>query len=347
MNSNPDRKRQGRPTTSGKDRSSSTGRRKPPRAQSTERNQRSGVVRAPRPATGGRSARPELKSGEGSRKAKSARPTKPGAGKRTATPLPRRATQPRPRVTPAPARSQREGGERLQKILAQAGIASRRASEDLIAQGRVRVNGSTVRIQGVRVDPSVDRIEVDGERINVSSAYRYMLVNKPVGVVTTASDPQGRPTVLDLVRSPQRIYPVGRLDVDTFGLLILTNHGELAHRLAHPRYEIPRTYLAEVRGNPSPSALASLRSGIMLEDGPARARSVRVRGRASSRSQIEIVLTEGRKREVRRMFESIGHPVVQLVRVGYGPIDLGDLAIGKSRPLSPGEIGKLLEAVGL
>jgi 23S rRNA pseudouridine2605 synthase len=232
-------------------------------------------------------------------------------------------------------------------VLAAAGVASRRAAEELIAAGRVQVDGAVVRVMGTRVDPARARIEVDGERVDVDRSREYLVLNKPSGVVTTARDPVGRPTVVQLVRARGRVYPVGRLDADTTGLLLLTSHGELAHRLTHPRYRIPRTYLADVRGTPSREALDRLRAGVGLEDGIARASAVRVRRRAGGRSQVEITVTEGRKHEVRRMLEAVGHPVSALARIAFGPLSLGDLKVGKSRRLSPAEIGRLLAATGL
>ncbi|MFA5889445.1 MAG: pseudouridine synthase [Actinomycetota bacterium] len=236
---------------------------------------------------------------------------------------------------------------RLQKVLAAGGVGSRRTAEELIDAGRVRVDGDVVRVQGMRVDPSTARIEVDGERVNVSADHEYLIMNKPSGVLTTADDPQGRPTVLDLVKSRRRLFPVGRLDADTMGLLLLTDNGELAHRLAHPRYEVPRTYVAEVKGNPSPDVLARLTEGVLLEDGPAAAKSVRLMRTTGGRCQVEIVMTEGRKREVRRMFDVVECPVVYLARVAFGTLRLDDLPSGKTRSLTPAEVGRLLESVGL
>jgi 23S rRNA pseudouridine2605 synthase len=235
----------------------------------------------------------------------------------------------------------------LQKVLAAAGVASRRAAEELIAAGRVSVDGEVVRVQGRRVDPARVRIEVDGERVNVARNFVIIAVNKPAGVITTAKDPHGRPTVLDLVRAPGRVYPVGRLDADTTGLLLLTNRGDLAHRLTHPRYQVPRVYLAAVRGIPDARALNRLRRGVHLEDGVARPSGVRLMRAGQRRAHLEITMTEGRKREVRRMLEAIGHPVLDLVRTAYGPIRLGRLRAGEWRVLPSREVGQLLEQVGL
>jgi 23S rRNA pseudouridine2605 synthase len=236
---------------------------------------------------------------------------------------------------------------RLQKVLAHAGVASRRAAEDLMRAGRVWVDGRPATELGMRVDPTRARIEVDGKRVNVRQDHVYILLNKPAGYVTTAADPQSRPTVLDLVRTRTRVFPVGRLDADTQGLLLLTNDGELAHRLAHPRYQVPKTYLAEVQGSPEPGALRALTEGVLLDDGPARAVSVRTVGKSRARSQIELVLTEGRKREVRRMLEAVGHPVIKLVRTRFGPIDVRGLKAGATRTLTPHEVGELQRTVGL
>lgn len=213
--------------------------------------------------------------------------------------------------------------------------------------GRVWVDGRPATTLGMRVDPVRSRIEVDGQRVHLSEEHEYLLLNKPAGVVTTANDPQGRDTVLDLVRSSRRIYPVGRLDADTQGVLLLTDDGELTHRLTHPRYQVPRTYIAEVRGVVPPAAARRLVSGVRLDDGPARAESAKVVRSVGNRTQVELVLTEGRKREVRRMLESVGFPVVKLVRTRFGPLSLKGLRAGRVRPLTPQEIGELHKLVGL
>lgn len=238
-------------------------------------------------------------------------------------------------------------GVRLQKVLASAGIASRRAAEAMITEGRVSVDGVIVVELGTRVNPSTARVEVDGERIGVRPGHEYVLLNKPEGAITTASDPQGRKTVLDLVRSKRRLFPVGRLDADTTGVLLLTDDGELAHRMAHPRYMIERIYVAKVVGKMTPAAVNRLADGVRLDDGPAKAKRVRVRAEARRSTQIEITMTEGRKHEVRRMLEFVGHPVTELVRVGFGPLRLGGLVVGQSRLLTPTEVGELYRLVGL
>ncbi len=235
--------------------------------------------------------------------------------------------------------------ERLQKIMAAAGIASRRASEELIAQGRVTVNGRVAEL-GSKADPSQDVVAVDGERINVDPDRVYILLNKPQGVVTTADDPEGRPTVLDLVNLPQRLFPVGRLDQDSEGLLLMTNDGELAHALTHPSFEVERTYVALVPGPVRRKAIAQLEGGVDLEDGIARARRVRVLEEERGKALVEVVMTEGRKREVRRMFGAVGLTVERLARVAYGGVELGDLRQGKWRFLTQAEIATLHAATG-
>jgi 23S rRNA pseudouridine2605 synthase len=233
--------------------------------------------------------------------------------------------------------------ERLQKALARAGLGSRRACEELIAAGRVTVGGRVASL-GDRVDPRSDRVEVDGVPIPLNPELRYFALNKPAGVVTTARDPQGRPTVTELAPPGPRVFPVGRLDRGTEGLLLLTNDGELADRLTHPRYGVEKEYLAEVDGAPSDRVLARLTRGVALEDGMAQAVSARLSGRASGRSAIRIVMAEGRKREVRRMLAAVGLPVRRLVRVRIGPIRLGDLRPGQIRSLEAAEVREIFSA---
>jgi 23S rRNA pseudouridine2605 synthase len=233
-------------------------------------------------------------------------------------------------------------GERLQKVLARAGFGSRRACEELIAAGRVSVNGEPAGL-GRRVDPGTDRIEVDGVPVPVRPGLVYYLLNKPRGVVTTAHDPQGRRTVLDLVPAEPRVFPVGRLDYDTEGLLLLTNDGDLAHCLAHPSRGVEKTYLAEVAGAPGRAVLRRLREGVDLEDGrtaPARVRLAQATGGGAA---LEIVVHEGRNRQVRRMCEAVGHPVRRLVRTRLGPLADRDLSPGRWRELRAAEVRALYE----
>jgi 23S rRNA pseudouridine2605 synthase len=230
-------------------------------------------------------------------------------------------------------------GERLQKVLAQAGLGSRRACEELIAAGRVTVNGEVATL-GSRADPEVDAIEVDGARIGVRQGLVHYLLNKPASVVTTASDPQGRPTVVGLVPAEPRVYPVGRLDADTEGLLVLTNDGDLAHRLTHPTFGIDKEYLADVTGTPSRGALRRLREGVDLEDGPTAPARVSLVGDHT----LRITIHEGRNRQVRRMCEAVGHPVRRLVRVRIGPLADRRLPPGEWRPLTQAEVRALERA---
>ena len=236
--------------------------------------------------------------------------------------------------------------ERLQKVLAHAGQGSRRVCEGLIAEGRISVNGRTATL-GDKADPKVDVIAIDGERIHVNTDLVYLLFNKPAGVVTTANDPEGRPTVIDYVPANPRVFPVGRLDQDTTGLLLLTNDGELANRVTHPRYEIEKTYMVQIRGPVSRKHLHQLLNGVELDDGPAKARKANLKIADQTRSLLEIVIAEGRNREVRRMMKAVGLELEQLVRVRIGPIHLGDIGPGKVRPLNGKEVRELYAAVGL
>ena len=240
------------------------------------------------------------------------------------------------------------GGVRLQKVLAAAGVASRRRCEELIGEGRVEVDGEIVRRFGARVDPQRQVIRVDGKRIPASEDLVYLALNKPPGVLTTMSDSRGRPTIADLVGDrTERLFHVGRLDYDTEGLMLLTNDGELAHRLAHPRYGVLKTYLADVAG-PLPRDLArQLITGVQLDDGVASADGFRVVERAGSRALVEVTLHEGRKHIVRRMLAEAGTPVSRLVRTQVGPVTLGSLRPGATRRLTTKEVGDLYAAVGL
>jgi 23S rRNA pseudouridine2605 synthase len=233
--------------------------------------------------------------------------------------------------------------ERLQKVLAAAGIGSRRTCEGFIIEGRVTVNGEVAEL-GSKVDRTRDVVAVDGERVNVNPELVYLMLNKPQGVVTTADDPEGRPTVLDLINLPQRLFPLGRLDMDTEGLLLLSNDGELTNALLHPSREVERWYVALVTGPAKPRTLARLREGVELEDGIARAKRVELLEEGKGKALLEVVMTEGRKREVRRMLAEVGLPVERLARVRFADVELGELRQGKWRFLTQAEIGALHEA---
>jgi 23S rRNA pseudouridine2605 synthase len=233
--------------------------------------------------------------------------------------------------------------ERLQKLLARAGFGSRRTCELLISAGRVTVDGATARL-GDRADPESQQIALDGVPVVARTDLVYYLLNKPPGIVTTAHDTHGRPTVVALVPPEPRVFPVGRLDVDTEGLLVLTNDGELAHLLAHPRFGVDKTYLVEVEGDVRDAACARLRTGVELDDGPTAPARVRVVSRARGRSALEITIHEGRKRQVRRMCAAVGLPVVRLVRTRIGPLGDTRLAPGAWRQLTPAEVRALYEA---
>jgi 23S rRNA pseudouridine2605 synthase len=235
------------------------------------------------------------------------------------------------------------GGVRLQKVLAAAGVASRRACEIMISEGRVEVNGRLVLEQGTRVDPDRDVIRVDGSRIPPPRRHQYLVLNKPRGVVSTMAEPSGRRTLAEFLTGRERLFHVGRLDTDSEGLLLLTNDGEFAHRLAHPSYEVPKTYLAEVAGVVNQATLWRLRAGISLDDGPVRPSSVTLVSTGTDRSLIKITLHEGRNHVVRRTMEAVGHPVRRLSRTGIGPVRLGSLKVGELRDLTRDELGGLLD----
>ncbi len=222
---------------------------------------------------------------------------------------------------------------------------SRRRAEDLIRSGRVAVDGRTA-VLGDRADAAASVVTVDGTPLPIRPDLRYVLVNKPAGVVSTVSDPQGRQTVVDLVGADERLYPVGRLDIDSTGLLLMTNDGTLTNLVTHPRYEVEKTYVVLVTGNPGTAVLRSLESGVELEDGPARARRVRVTARHRGRALLEVVMAEGRKREVRRMLAEVGHEVVELTRTAIGPVRDADLHPGTWRDLKVEEVQSLYAAAG-
>jgi 23S rRNA pseudouridine2605 synthase len=234
-------------------------------------------------------------------------------------------------------------GVRLQKVLAAAGLGSRRACEELIAAGRISVDGRQVVEMGLRVDPATAVVRMDGTRVNVREDLVYLALNKPRGVLSAMSDSRGRPTVGDLVADrPQRLFHVGRLDADSEGLLLLTNDGELAHRLMHPAFGVAKTYLATVPGPVGRDVGRRLRGGVDLEDGPVRADRFRVVQSSGGRAIVEVVLHEGRKHIVRRLLDAVGHPVERLVRIAIGPVRLGGQRAGTVRPLTRAELSELL-----
>ena len=242
-----------------------------------------------------------------------------------------------------------EDGVRLQKVLSQAGVASRRAAEEMILKGRVTVDGVPVRKLGTRVDPDKQVIHVDGERVITNQAkHIVMALNKPTGMVSTMFDPEGRPCLADvLVDYPERLYHVGRLDIDTSGLLLLTNDGELANRLTHPRYEIEKTYVARVHGEVRPGLRQKLLRGVELEDGPIKVDHFAVKETYGDITTVEITVHEGRNRLVRRLLDEVGFPVRELVRVRFGPVRLDRLQPGTTRRVKGNDLVALYKAVGL
>ena len=285
---------------------------------------------SPRPTQGGPPTKKKPKGKKGPR------PTKPGQDRDAPATGPRGDDD-----------AGNDRAERLQKALARAGVASRRAAEQMIVDGRVRVNDVVVKELGTKVDPAKDLVRVDGRPIQVMPAEAqekvYFLLNKPTGFLTTTKDDRGRRTVMDLVRaaSAARIYPVGRLDYDAEGALLLTNDGELANLLTHPRYHVPKTYHAKVKGVPREEDLDKLRRGISLEDGPTKPAHVEVIQRARVNTWIEITVTEGRNRLIKRMFWRIQHPVLKLVRTKFGALDTEGLRVGEYRELEPRELDQL------
>ena len=237
---------------------------------------------------------------------------------------------------------------RLQKYMAECGVASRRQSEVMIAQGRVKVNGQVTKELGTKIDPTISQVSVDNKIIGIQDEYLFYMFNKPKGYLTTTSDPQGRPTIFDCCPELRgHVLPVGRLDMDTEGLLLLTNHGELAYRLTHPKYNIKKTYIAKVKGVITSKALQKLSEGVDLEDGktaPAQARFVKKQGK---NSVVEIIIHEGKKRQVRRMLKAVGFPCIQLNRVAIDQIKLSHVDVGQVRPLTENELGRLMDRVQL
>lgn len=235
-------------------------------------------------------------------------------------------------------------GIRLQKVLANAGVASRRVCEQLIVDGKVRVNGKVVRELGSRVHPESDRVEVSGTPVQLDSSRVYLALNKPYGVVSSMHDEHGRPDLYQFVVDYDRVFNVGRLDSETTGLIIMTNDGDLSHKLAHPKFGVKKTYVAKVEGLVDQKVITKLLTGFELEDGPIAADSARLLDASMTESLVEIILHSGRNRIVRRMMEEVGHPVIELVRQQFGPIRLGHLKMGQVRDLNKLEIGALLKA---
>ena len=241
-----------------------------------------------------------------------------------------------------------DGLIRLQKLLATSGVASRRKCEELMLAGEVEVDGEIVTRLGTKVDPTVAVIRVSGKRLPPISASVYLVLNKPTGVVSTMSDPEGRPTLSDYVADrPERLFHVGRLDTDTDGLILLTNDGDFAQRLAHPSYEVEKTYVAEVAGSVDKNTVKTLLDGVTLEDGPVEVRRARVISTTANRGIVELVIHEGRNRIVRRLLAEIGHPVQRLTRTAIGPVAIGQLKKGALRELTLDEVGSLLDTAGL
>lgn len=238
--------------------------------------------------------------------------------------------------------------ERLQKYLASAGVASRRASETMIKEGRVSVNGKVVRELGTKVTPGVDKVLVDGKPVQQEEKLVYLLMNKPAGYVTTVKDTHDRPTVMDLVADvPYRVFPVGRLDFETEGLLLLTNDGEFAYRMTHPKFKMVKTYVATVQGNLTEERLRTLRNGVQLEDGMTAPAEVKIVRRENHKTVVEISIHEGRNRQVRRMFKAVKNPVLELKRISIGPLQLKGVHQGAYRYLNSGELKVVGQRLGL
>jgi 23S rRNA pseudouridine2605 synthase len=241
-----------------------------------------------------------------------------------------------------------EGLIRLQKLLATSGVASRRKCEELMLAGEVEVDGEIVTRLGTKVDPATAVIRVSGKRLPPRSPHVYLVLNKPRGVVSAMSDPEGRHTLSDFVADrPERLFHVGRLDTDTEGLIVLTNDGDFAQRLAHPSYEVEKTYVAEVAGRPDRATVKRLLGGVTLEDGPVEVRRARVISATADRGIVELVIHEGRNRIVRRLLDHVGHPVQRLTRTAIGPVRVGQLRQGSLRELTSDEVGSLLDTAGL
>jgi 23S rRNA pseudouridine2605 synthase len=248
--------------------------------------------------------------------------------------------------SPLPSGDLPKGVVRLQKLIAGTGLASRRKAEALIAAGRVMVNGKTVTELGTKVDPGRDHVKVDGKHLSAAQPFVYLMLNKPKNVVSTLDDPGGRTTVKDYLRGVSvRVFPVGRLDFDSEGLMLLTNHGELAQAMLHPRYHVPKTYLIKVKGVLTDDEIRSLEQGVRLEDGMTGAAQVRKIRKVEANSWLEITIREGRKHQVKRMLEAVGHPVIKLLRIRMGSLTLGDLQPGEFRFLTDREANALRRLV--
>jgi 23S rRNA pseudouridine2605 synthase len=308
------------------------------------------------PRTGASSfgARAAARAGTGAQRPsqRGAKPYKNEQYGRSMGPVKNRPTEQnrRPETTTDDVDVHNPDGLRLQKVMAMAGVASRRLCEDMILEGRVQVDGVTVTQLGLRVDPETADIAVDGMTIQTNESMIYMVFNKPKGVVSTMDDPEGRPCIKDFLKTRQtreRLFHVGRLDTNTEGLLLLTNDGELANRLTHPKYEVPKTYLVQVRGPMAQGIGAQLKDGVELEDGWQKVDSFRLVDSTPGHVLAEVVLHSGKNRIVRRMFEAVGYPVERLVRVKFGPIALGDQRQGSVRILGRHEVGHLMAEVGM
>jgi 23S rRNA pseudouridine2605 synthase len=297
-----------------------------------------------RARTGGQAGRGQAGAGQAGR---GQRPERPQRGSSGTTKGSQPTRVPRERAKPDAVDMHDPDGIRLQKLLAAAGVGSRRVCENLISAGRVEVDGNIVSELGVRIRPD-QTVHVDGVKVQLDETRVYFAFNKPLGVVTTMNDELGRISIGDYVGDRnERLFHVGRLDADTEGLLILTNDGELAHRLQHPQYGVLKTYLAQIRG-PVPRDIGKqLRAGVQLEDGPASVDSFKIVDSQPGKALVEVILHEGRKHIVRRLLDAVGHPVISLVRVQVGPIHLGDTKPGKLRKLNKAEVGQLYSAAGM
>jgi 23S rRNA pseudouridine2605 synthase len=269
------------------------------------------------------------------------------AGKKARPPQRAQTIESKPPAHPAPRRTTGQA-QRVNRILSAAGLTSRRKADEWIRLGRVRVNGVTVLEPGTQAVWGKDRIEVDGREVQPPAEGLYIILNKPFAYMSTLKDPEGRPVVTDLLKDVgHRVFPVGRLDFDTMGLLLLTNDGDLAYRLTHPRYGVPRTYKVTVEGSVTEQTLSQLQTGIVLDDGTRVNAKVDMIGSPRGRTLLRMTIRQGKSRQIRRMLETVGHPVVHLVRIGFGVIQLGDLKVGRHRTLTPEELQDLKQSVRL